>query len=184
MLWKKAMMATVRSQKSLGLHCVKEFTVRHFHYVVFFSVINLMTSAASSAVVLCKPEFKVSWVYSEELNSSEFLETNDNLTSTVLTFDLGFIKLSEANENKNFLFRQTSMRSDSNDPLHFTVRYEKKTLQDIKQTNLIISDPMCINNQFLRANRSEIADTNFVNISYNCECLSPIFDINKFIFHK
>lgn len=147
-------------------------------------MINLATSVSSAADIQCKPEREVKWTYDQASNSSEFIENVENLATTTLKLDFGFIKLSKQGENNNLLFRQSSIVRNKDNPLNLRVRYESSSSKDMSQSSLIISDPMCLTGAVARASIFQTSEFSFFNSVYSCECLSPVFDRKNFIFHN
>lgn len=147
-------------------------------------IVTLATSAYSVPIIQCKPELVVYWFYNQESNSSEFVEKNEALTNTALLFDFGFIKLSQTDLRNQVLYRQSSITRNNDDWSDLTVRYESTVKQEISKSSLIVSDPMCINSRFMRANVIETAAISYSNSFYRCECLSPVFDHHNFILTK
>ena len=148
------------------------------------SIINLATSVSSAVEIQCKPEFEVKWTYDQVSNSSQFTENVENLITTTLNLDFGFIKVSKQGENDNLLFRQSSIVRNKDNPLNLSVRYESSSPKGMSQSSLVISDPMCLTGSVVRASIFETSEFSFFNSVYSCECLSPIFDRKNFIYRN
>ena len=148
------------------------------------SMINLATSVSSAVEIQCKPEFEVKWTYDRVSNSSQFTENVENLVTTTLNLDFGFIKLSKQGENGNLLFRQNSIVIHKDNPLNLSVRYESSSPKGMSQSSLVISDPMCLTGSVVRASIFETSEFSFFNSVYSCECLSPVFDRKNFIYRN
>ena len=91
------------------------------------SIINLATSVSSAVEIQCKSELEVKWTYDEVSNSSQYTENVENLVTTTLKLDFGFIKLSKQGENDILLFRQSSIVRSKDNPLNLRVRYESSS---------------------------------------------------------
>ena len=148
------------------------------------SIINLATSVSSAVEIQCKPEFEVKWTYDQVSNSSQFTENFENLATTTLNLDFGFIKLSKLGENDNLLFRQSSIVRNKDNPLNLSVRYESSSPKGMSQSSLVISDPMCLTGSVVRASIFETSEFSFFNSVYSCECLSPVFDRKNFVYRN
>ena len=148
------------------------------------SIINLATSVSSAVEIQCKPEFEVKWTYDQVSNSSQFTENVENLATTTLNLDFGFIKLSKLGENDNLLFRQSSIVRNKDNPLNLSVRYESSSPKGMSQSSLVISDPMCLTGSVVRASIFETSEFSFFNSVYSCECLSPVFDRKNFVYRN
>ena len=148
------------------------------------SIINLATSVSSAVEIQCKSELEVKWTYDEVSNSSQYTENVENLVTTTLKLDFGFIKLSKQGENDILLFRQSSIVRSKDNPLNLSVRYESSSPQGLSQSSLVISDPMCLSGELARASIFETSEFSFFNSVYSCECLSPVFDRKDFIYRN
>ena len=148
------------------------------------SIINLATSVSSAVEIQCKSELEVKWTYDQVSNTSQFSENGENLVTTTLKLDLGFIKLSKSGENDNLLFRQSSIVKNKDNPLNLSVRYESSSRKGMSQSSLVISDPMCVSGAVARASIFETSEFSFFNSVYSCECLSPVFDRKNFVFRE
>ena len=148
------------------------------------SIINLATSVSSAVEIQCKSELEVKWTYDQVSNTSQFSENGENLVTTTLKLDLGFIKLSKPGENDNLLFRQSSIVKNKDNPLNLSVRYESSSRKGMSQSSLVISDPMCVSGAVARASIFETSEFSFFNSVYSCECLSPVFDRKNFVFRE
>lgn len=160
------------------------FTMKLRYGAFLLSIINLATSVSSAVEIQCKPEFEVKWTYDQVSNSSQFTENVENLVTTTLNLDFGFIKLSKQGENDNLLFRQSSIVRNKDNPLNLSVRYESSSPKGMSQSSLVISDPMCLTGSVVRASIFETSEFSFFNSVYSCECLSPVFDRKNFIYHN
>ena len=148
------------------------------------SIINLATSVSSAVEIQCKSELEVKWTYDQVSNTSQFSENGENLVTTTLKLDLGFIKLSKPGENDNLLFRQSSIVKNKDNPLNLSVRYESSSRKGMSQSSLVISDPMCVSGAVAQASIFETSEFSFFNSVYSCECLSPVFDRKNFVFRE
>ena len=114
-------------------------------------------------------------------NSTNFAETDNDLSNIVLTLDHGFLKLAEQEDALSVLYRQSALRENSQDPLDITIRYEATNGVSIEKSSIIISDPMCRNYARSRANIMEITDKGYASSIYECECLSANHHSANFI---
>lgn len=139
------------------------------------------TNVSAATMVQCNSILKVSLAYNHETNSTEFLESNEKLPNLSIKFDSGFIKLSDSAESESTLFRQSAMNKNITDPLDLVVRYENKSDADIQTKSVIITDPMCRNDEASTASIFDTSDTSYISTFYNCDCLSSVHDSGNFI---
>lgn len=139
------------------------------------------TNLSAATMVQCNSLLKVSLAYNHETSSTEFLEINENLSNFSIKFDSGFIKLSHSAESESILFRQSAMNKNITDPLDLVVRYENKSDADIQTKSVIITDPMCRNNEVSTASIFDTSNASYISTFYNCECLSSVHDSGNFI---
>ena len=149
----------------------------------FYGLIALMaaTNVSAATMVQCNAKLKVSLAYNHETNSTELLESNANLPSLSINFDSGFIKLSDNAESESILFRQSAMNKNITDPFDLVVRYERKSDADIQTKSVIITDPMCRNDEASTASIFDTSNTSYISTFYNCDCLSSVHDSGNFI---
>jgi len=151
--------------------------------VRFYGFIALMaaTNVSAATMVRCNAKLKVSLAYNHETSSTELIESNANLPNLSINFDSGFIKLSDSTESESILFRQSAMNKNITDPLDLVVRYENKSDADIQTKSVVITDPMCRNEEALTASIFYTSDTSYISTFYYCDCLSSVHDSGNFI---
>jgi hypothetical protein len=146
-----------------------------------FVALIVATNVSAATIVQCNAKLKVSVAYNHETNSTEFLESNANLSGISINFDSGFIKLSDSAESESILFRQSALNKNITDPFDLVVRYERKSDADIQTKSVIITDPMCRNDDASTASTFDISNTSYISTFYNCDCLSSVHDSGNFI---
>jgi len=139
------------------------------------------TNVSAATMVQCNSILKVSLAYNHETNSTEFQENKENSSNLSIKFDSGFIKLSDGVVGESILLRQNAMNKTITDPLDLVVRYEKKSDDDIQAKSVIITDPMCRNNEASTASIFDTSNTSYISTFYTCECLSSVHDRSNFI---
>jgi len=151
--------------------------------VRFYGFIALMaaTNVSAATMVRCNAKLKVSLAYNHETSSTELIESNANLPNLSINFDSGFIKLSDSTESESILFRQSAMNKNITDPFDLVVRYENKSDADIQTKSVVITDPMCRNEEALTASIFYTSDTSYISTFYYCDCLSSVHDSGNFI---
>lgn len=149
----------------------------------FYGILILIagTNVSSAPIVQCIAGQNVSWSYNHETKLSAFFENSENLSNIFINFDTGFIKVSDNLESPSTLFRQTAISKSINDPLDIVVRYEKTSEAEIKTGSVIITDPMCRNDNAVYVSIFDTSNMSFKNTIYTCECLSSVHYSSNFI---
>ena len=146
--------------------------------ILFMSVATTLWPATS---IECNPILKVSWSFDPSKNISEYQENKEGLSSFSFLLDSGFIKISDAQNNKTELFRQYAIIENTIHPYDITVRYENTFNMELEKTSIIISDPMCQNTKYAIVNIFKTIEFGYENTAFNCDCLSSVYANDHFI---
>jgi hypothetical protein len=150
--------------------------------VTVFTVLILQnTNVLAAAITSCVPKSTIALTFDMLKSSTNVEETSNGLPNIALTFDYGFLKLSEQENDASVLYRQIALRTNGQDPLDITLRYEATNGTYIEKSSIMISDPMCRNYARSRANIMEITDKSYASSIYECECLSATHHSANFI---
>ena len=147
---------------------------------ILFTIIPIKYASAASTAE-CKPQLEASWSYDPSLNSSELVETFDNLSEVFVHFDFGFLKLSDQQTGKNLQFRQVVVSKIDNNPSNLIVRYESTSRGTLNQISVLVTDPMCTQNDAGRISIFKLGDLSFTSTIYKCKCLSQLHDSGNFV---
>jgi hypothetical protein len=139
------------------------------------------TNVLAAAITSCEPKSTIALKFDILNSATNVEETSNGLPNIVLTFDYGFLKLSEQDNDASVLYRQIALRENGQDTLDITLRYEAANGANIEKSSIIISDPMCRNYARSRANKMDITDKSYASSVYECECLSANHHSANFI---
>lgn len=89
--------------------------------------------------------------------------------------------MSDNTEDKFMLFRQSAITKDLNDSLDIVVRYESASEAEIQTKSVIITDPLCKNDSYVKLSIFETSALGYTNTIHSCDCLSNTHDKYNFI---
>lgn len=146
--------------------------------ILFMSIATTLWPATS---IRCNPILNVAWSFDPSNNISEYQENREGLSSFSFLLDSGFIKISDAQNNKTELFRQYAIIESPIHPYDITVRYENTFNTELEKTSIIISNPMCQNTKYAIVNIFKTIEFGYKNTAFNCDCLSSVYANDHFI---
>jgi len=146
-------------------------------------LMHVASGSCSAVSFQCYPNVEVSWSFDRITNKSEFHENTNDLSIITLYLDTGFLKFLAAQNNETALFRQQAIKTESQDPLDITVRYEDTNKISTQKTGIILLDPMCKRSADATVSLFKTGEFGYRNINYRCDCLSPTNDNDNFV-HK
>lgn len=160
---------------------MSKYYLKQCTFTVFTALILQTTNVLAAAITSCEPKSTIALKFDILNSATNVEETSNGLPNIVLTFDYGFLKLSEQDNDAMVLYRQIALRENGQDPLDITLRYEAVNGANIEKSSIIISDPMCRNYARSHANIMEITDKSYASSVYECECLSANHHSANFI---
>ena len=147
-------------------------------------LVHFATAVWSTTSFQCYPYLQVSWTFDVLNSESKFNENIDDLSSITLHLDSGFLKLPIEQDKDTVLLKQHSIIKNSGDALDIVVRYQDTNKTEIEQTGIILKDPMCKTATGTVANIFITEEFAYNNIVYKCDCVSPTYDIENFVYNR